>query len=94
MNYVIASGVESMTRVPMFLDISLGREGVNGFEALNPELFKHHDLIHQGESAERVAEKWGLSRAGRRRVRQGAATARRTRRSRRAQQGDSAGATA
>ncbi len=62
MNYVIASGVESMTRVPMFLDISLGREGVNGFEALNPELFKQHHLIHQGESAERVAEKWGLSR--------------------------------
>ena len=62
MNYVIASGVESMTRAPMFLDISLGREGVNGFEALNPELIKRHDLIHQGESAERVAEKWGLSR--------------------------------
>jgi acetyl-CoA acetyltransferase family protein len=62
MDYVIASGVESMTRVPMFLDISLGREGVSGFEVLNPELFKHHHLIHQGESAERVAEKWGLSR--------------------------------
>jgi acetyl-CoA acetyltransferase family protein len=62
MDYVIASGVESMTRVPMFLDISLGREGVSGFEVLNPELFKHHDLIHQGESAERVAAKWGLSR--------------------------------
>ena len=62
MDYVIASGVESMTRVPMFLDISLGREGVNGFESLNPELFKQHDLIHQGESAERVAQKWGLTR--------------------------------
>jgi acetyl-CoA acetyltransferase family protein len=62
MDYVIASGVESMTRVPMFLDISLGREGVSGFESLNPELFKHHDLIHQGESAERVAQKWGLTR--------------------------------
>ena len=62
MNYVIASGVESMTRVPMFLDISLGREGVNGFEALNPELFKHHEIIHQGESAERIADKWGISR--------------------------------
>ncbi|MEO8629353.1 MAG: thiolase family protein [Betaproteobacteria bacterium] len=62
MNYVIASGVESMTRVPMFLDISLGREGINGFEILNPALFEHHDLIHQGESAERVAEHWHLSR--------------------------------
>ncbi|HTS55145.1 MAG TPA: thiolase family protein [Burkholderiales bacterium] len=62
MDYAIGSGVESMTRVPMFLDISLGREGASGFEALNPELFKHHQLIHQGESAERVAERWGLSR--------------------------------
>ena len=62
MNYVVASGVESMTRVPMFLDISLGRAGVSAFETLNPELFKRHELIHQGESAERVADKWGLTR--------------------------------
>ena len=62
MDYVIASGVESMTRVPMFLDISLGREGVSGFDTLNPELFRKHDLIHQGESAERVAERWGITR--------------------------------
>jgi acetyl-CoA acyltransferase len=61
MDYVIASGVESMTRVPMFLDIGLGREG--GFELLNPALFEHHDLIHQGESAERLAEHWGFTRA-------------------------------
>jgi len=61
MDYVIGCGVESMSRVPMFLDIGLGRP-VSGFEALNPELFKRHDLIHQGESAERVADKWGLSR--------------------------------
>jgi acetyl-CoA C-acetyltransferase/acetyl-CoA acyltransferase len=62
MNYVIASGVESMTRVPMFLDITLGREGMHGFESLNPELFKKHELIHQGESAERIADKWGFAR--------------------------------
>lgn len=61
MDYVIGCGVESMSRVPMFLDIGLGRP-VSGFEALNPELFKRHDLIHQGESAERVADQWGLSR--------------------------------
>ena len=61
MDYVIGCGVESMSRVPMFLDIGLGRP-VSGFEALNPELFKRHELIHQGESAERVADKWGLSR--------------------------------
>lgn len=62
MHYVIASGVENMTRVPMFLDITLGREGANGYEVLNPELFRQHELIHQGESAERIADKWGLSR--------------------------------
>ena len=62
MSYVVASGVESMTRVPMFLDLSLGREGVSGFDTLNPGLFRKHDLIHQGESAERVAEQWGLTR--------------------------------
>jgi acetyl-CoA acetyltransferase family protein len=62
MNYVIASGVESMTRVPMFLDVTLGREGVHGFEGLNPELFKKHEIIHQGESAERIADKWGFTR--------------------------------
>jgi acetyl-CoA acetyltransferase family protein len=61
MAYVIGCGVESMSRVPMFLDIGLGGP-VNGFEKLDPELFKRHELIHQGESAERVADKWGLSR--------------------------------
>ncbi len=54
--YVVAAGVESMTRVPMFSDLG------GGFERLNPELRSLHDLIHQGESAERVAERWGLSR--------------------------------
>ena len=61
MDYVIGCGVESMSRVPMFLDIGLGGP-VNGFEKLDPELFKRHELIHQGESAERVADHWGLSR--------------------------------
>jgi acetyl-CoA acyltransferase len=56
MGYVIAGGVESMTRVPMFSDIG------GGFEKLNPELRGCHDLIHQGESAERVAERWGITR--------------------------------
>ena len=61
MDYVIGCGVESMTRVPMFLDIGLGKE-ISGFEALNPGLFEHYELIHQGESAERISEKWSLSR--------------------------------
>jgi acetyl-CoA acetyltransferase family protein len=57
MSYVIAGGVESMTRVPMFSDIG------GGFEKLDPELRSRHDLIHQGESAERIAERWGITRA-------------------------------
>jgi acetyl-CoA acetyltransferase family protein len=57
MQYVIASGVESMTRVPMFSDVG------GSFDNLDPELFSRFDLIHQGESAERIAEKWHLSRA-------------------------------
>jgi acetyl-CoA acyltransferase len=56
MHYGIASGVESMTRVPMFSDVG------GGYEKLDPELRAHYDLIHQGESAERIAEKWHLSR--------------------------------
>jgi len=32
------------------------------FEVLNPDLLAAYDLIHQGESAERMADKWGLSR--------------------------------
>ena len=57
MAYAIGCGVESMTRVPMFSDIG------GGFEKLNPDLLAAHNLIHQGESAERIAERWGLTRA-------------------------------
>jgi acetyl-CoA acetyltransferase family protein len=56
MKYAVASGVESMTRAPMFSDFG------GGFEKLNPELRARLDLVHQGESAERVAEKWRISR--------------------------------
>lgn len=52
----LAGGVESMTRVPMFSDIQ------GGFEKLAPSLLKKHNIIHQGESAERIAEKYELSR--------------------------------
>ena len=53
---VVAGGVESMTRVPMFSDIG------GGFERLDPALFERHELIHQGESAERIAVRYNLSR--------------------------------
>ncbi len=59
--YAIGCGVENMTRVRMFFDIDPdGRHG--GFGGLNPDLLARHELIHQGESAERVAAQWGLSR--------------------------------
>jgi acetyl-CoA acetyltransferase family protein len=56
MSFAVAAGVESMTRVPMFSAIG------GGYEKLNPELLGRVELIHQGESAERIAERWGLGR--------------------------------
>ena len=53
--YAIGSGVENMTRAPMFSDIGT-------LDKMNPELFKRFDLIHQGESAERMAEKYKVTR--------------------------------
>jgi acetyl-CoA acyltransferase len=57
-SYAIASGAESMTRAPMFSDTG---NGETGFE-VNPDLLERQDLVHQGESAERIAQKWGISR--------------------------------
>ena len=57
MTYAIAAGVENMSRVPMFSSIG------GGFESLNPDLLARYELIHQGESAERMAERWDISRA-------------------------------
>ncbi len=54
--YVVAGGVESMTRAPMFSDLG------GGFERLDPDLLAKYELIHQGESAERIAENYGLGR--------------------------------
>jgi acetyl-CoA acyltransferase len=54
--YAVGAGVESMTRVPMFTDIG------GGYEKLNPAISKVHELIHQGESAERIADKWKITR--------------------------------
>lgn len=54
--YVIGGGVESMSRVPMFSDIA------GGFAALNPALNDKYEMVHQGESAERIVDKYGFSR--------------------------------
>jgi acetyl-CoA acyltransferase len=59
--YAIGCGVESMSRVPMFLDVTLGAQ-FKDWTCLNPALLERHDLIHQGESAERVAQRWSITR--------------------------------
>lgn len=63
MRYVVAGGVESMSRVPMFLDVTLGQGEFRGFDSLNPALLERYPLVHQIESAERIAEHWGLSQS-------------------------------
>lgn len=54
MDIVIAGGVESMSRVP----IGSSRQGVPHSEKLTAR----YEVIHQGLSAERIAEKWGFDR--------------------------------
>ena len=54
--YAIGAGVEHMTRAPMFSDVGT-------LDKLNPILFEKFNLIHQGESAERMAEKFKVTRA-------------------------------
>lgn len=54
MDIVIAGGVESMSRVPM----GSTRKNSSWSETLTSK----HEMIHQGLSAEKIAEKWGYSR--------------------------------
>lgn len=54
MDIVIAGGVESMTRVPMFSNM--------GDAKPSKKLTEQYEIINQGLSAERIAEKWDLSR--------------------------------
>ena len=55
MDIVIAGGIESMTRVPMLSNF----QGTSWSEKLTSQ----HEIIHQGLSAERIAEKWGITRS-------------------------------
>lgn len=54
-DYSIGCGIENMSRVPMGSDIMLpdGSLGITG---------TGYELIHQGESSERIAERYGLTR--------------------------------
>lgn len=49
----IAGGVESMTREPMGSDLD---------KPLNPKLLAQYEIVPQGESAERIADHWKISR--------------------------------
>ncbi len=54
MDIVIAGGVESMTRVPMFSNMQDAKP--------SRKLTDQYEIINQGLSAERIAEKWGFTR--------------------------------
>ena len=49
---VIAGGVEHMTRVPIGSDAG----------PVSEALANDYEILHQGESAERIADKWGFTR--------------------------------
>jgi acetyl-CoA acetyltransferase family protein len=50
---VIAGGVEAMTREPMGSDFD---------KPMNPKLTELYEIVWQGESAERIADQWKISR--------------------------------
>lgn len=54
MEITIAAGVESMTKVPILSD---GNE-----RTIPPSLHEKYEFVHQGISAELIAEKYGLTR--------------------------------
>ncbi|EKN66128.1 beta-ketothiolase [Neobacillus bataviensis LMG 21833] len=56
MDVVIAGGVESMSRVPM------GSNYKGSEEIFSPNLKSKYEMIHQGLSAERIAENYGFTR--------------------------------
>src|SRR5581483_6655684 len=50
---ILAGGVEHMTRVPIGSDAG----------PVSEALAERYEILHQGESAERIADKWGFTRA-------------------------------
>ncbi len=57
LDVVVASGVESMSRVPMGSNL-----GEAGWEGFSDKLLDQWQIVPQGISAEVIAEEWGLSR--------------------------------
>lgn len=54
---VITGGVESLTRVPTGIAGTVGEDG-----PISQSLLAHWDMPHQGEAAERAADKYGITR--------------------------------
>lgn len=54
MDVVIAGGVENMTRSPMFSNV--------GDTKPSKKLLANYEIVNQGISAEKIAEKWNFSR--------------------------------
>ena len=57
MDVVIGAGIESMTRVPIGSTTEPGPG-----EAYGPRVLNRFAFVHQGLSAEMIADKWGISR--------------------------------
>ena len=55
-DYVIAAGIENMTRCVMGSDCSDYKN------MIYLPMLEHYDLVHQGISAELIAEQWGITR--------------------------------
>jgi acetyl-CoA acyltransferase len=58
---VVAAGVESMTRVPMFSNVSPGPGRTYG-EKMRERFGVAEDVINQGVSADIIARQWGFDR--------------------------------
>ncbi|WP_077324359.1 thiolase family protein [Virgibacillus siamensis] len=54
MDVVIAGGVESMTRAPMFSNVQETKP--------SRKLTSRYEIVNQGISAEKIADKWGFTR--------------------------------
>lgn len=62
LDFAIGCGVESMSRVPMFLDLTLGKGDFQGFDGIHPDILARYPIPHQVESAELIADHWALTR--------------------------------
>jgi acetyl-CoA acetyltransferase family protein len=62
LDVVAAAGVESMTRIPMGSDAAMGVPGVAAAIPFSPMFTEKFTFVPQHQSAEMIAEKWGISR--------------------------------